>query len=157
MLYIFAGAPGSGKTTTARALAGRLSAVLLNLGDHYREPHLCGDWSKANEAEEDMATAIALAATGIYLEHGHSVILDDLRDADAVVAARRWSGARLVSLTAPADVIRTRLAAREAGFRDADAAIHRDGAIRARPLIHGELRFDTSTTTTDTIVNHAAR
>lgn len=104
-----------------------------------------------------MSVAIMFATAGVYLSHGYRLVLDDLRDFDAVAAAGRFPATQLVSLVAPDDVLRKRLAARRGGFRDAEASISRNALIRARPCIAGELRFDTSSTSTADIVARVER
>lgn len=146
-VVVLSGAPGVGKTSVALAVRDLYGAVHLDL-PRVRSFHLPPDWSGANAAEEAMSVRVLLSMAWTYLRHGRTpLVLDDLRDDDAVRAAHELSSSarvRLVSLVADEGVLASRLAARATGFRDVGEALARNAALRRRPLMGGELRFDTS-------------
>ena len=53
-VIVIGGAPGTGKSTLARALRNLLNAPWIEFG-RLREFHLKPDWSDQSEAEESMA------------------------------------------------------------------------------------------------------
>ena len=147
-------APSSGKTALALALRDVHGAVHLDL-NRVRDFHLPPDWSGASLTEETMSTRLVFAMSRVYLAHRRvPVVVDDLRDQDAVSLGAELGlrTARIVSLVTEEAVIRQRLALRTSGFRDADEAVARNQALRARHLLPGELRIDMDGTITDELL-----
>ena len=90
-LIIFAGAPGSGKTTICEILQKKLNCPLIDFG-RLREPHLDRAWKKANETEEINQAAefskqveVYFQKSLPYMEAAHAADPKDLYTVNALV------------------------------------------------------------------------
>ncbi len=129
-LVLVGGAPGTGKTTLASALADRLGAVLL--GTDAMRKELADPGDPYRPEAKAVAYRALLARARLALEHGESVVADATWGDDAFRGEAAWiasaTSSRLVRLEcrlAP-EVAAERAQARWAGRRsasDADAAV----------------------------------
>jgi len=121
LLVVFAGLPGTGKTTAARALAGRLGAVYLRI-DIIEQAMKRGGVAQVGPV--GYMVAEALAAENLAL--GHAVVADCVNPVGASRAAWReiaqHSGALLVEIVLTcSDAAEHR---RRVEARVADIALH---------------------------------
>ena len=140
-LILVGGAPGSGKSTIAEQVGGRLPAAVLggdrirkelaglDPEDHYPEPFGQGLYSAAHTAAVYQALA---AKTRFILAHGESVVVDasfstsHQRDVFRAIAADLHSPLVELECTAPSEVLAARLRARDdkpRRYTDADLAV----------------------------------
>jgi predicted kinase len=171
LLAAVMGPPASGKTTVARALAGRLGLVHLSSDvvrkelaglpptDHCDVPYGKGPYSAAMTRR---TYAALLERAGRWLRRGHPVVLDATFGRPAQRAAlqrlARRCGARLVVLVCRADEgrLRARLAARPSEPEGtSDARLELWPALRAayaEPTeLPGAVALDTSALPAETI------
>jgi aminoglycoside phosphotransferase family enzyme/predicted kinase len=139
-LVLVGGLPGTGKTVLAGELAGRLGFTVLS-SDQIRK-ELAGV-APEQRCPVPWGTGIYTAAwtertyrellhrAGLLLALGESVIVDaswasaGQRAAAAALAATTHADLVPLQCTAPADIAQRRLAARQGGVSDADAAVAR--------------------------------
>jgi predicted kinase len=137
-LVLVGGAPGTGKTTLARALADNVGYVALS-SDDVRQEQAFAAADRYTPAAKQSTYDELLARAGLMLAHGESVVLDatfgdtDSRRAAAHVA--ETTASRLVALEcqAPVELAAARAERRRAGGHDASEA---DGEL-ARSLAAG--------------------
>jgi predicted kinase len=142
-LILLKGAPGVGKSTTAKLLAQHFpSGVRLEV-DTIRQMVISVDWT--NQAEHRKLLALSARLAAGFLRSGFSpVILVDTFSGDKIDgfltefhSQRPDSGVCIVVLHASEDVLRGRLLSREAGqFRDVGIAtrINHEFLRDARPF-----------------------
>jgi predicted kinase len=94
-MVLVGGAPGTGKSTLASALADRLGAVLLS-SDHVRRELPLAAGARYTDAGKDATYAAVLSRARASLEHGESVVLD----ATFGQTAWRRAAARVADTTA---------------------------------------------------------
>ncbi|MFC4119908.1 AAA family ATPase [Nonomuraea zeae] len=147
-LVLVGGAPGTGKTTVAAAIADRLGYVLLS-SDRVRKelagiapeqpaPAPFGEGIYSQEWTERTYREL-LSRAETMLQHGEPVVLDaswraaGQREAAKEVGRRTSSDLVALHCTAPPQLIAERLARREGGMSDADRAIGAAIAATAAP------------------------
>lgn len=138
-LVLLGGLPGVGKSTTARALAGELEAVLLNTDVVRKElvglvptRHATTDYETGIYTPQMTALTYGelLRRARTALEHGESVVLDaswrnaGFRAAARTVATETSAVLNELVVHAPTSVAMSRLAGR-AGPSDATPEVHR--------------------------------
>jgi predicted kinase len=147
-LVLVGGLPGTGKTTLAGALAGRLGFTVLS-SDRIRkelagipaERHCTAPWQAGIYAPgwTQRTYQELLRRAGLLLARGESVIVDASwqspghRAAAAALAGAAQADLVALRCTVRPDVARRRLAARTGGVSDADAAVARQMAATQTP------------------------
>jgi predicted kinase len=147
-LVLVGGLPGTGKSTLAGALAGRLGFTVLS-SDRIRkelagvpaERPCAAAWQAGiyTPGWTERTYQELLRRAGALLARGESVIADASwqspghRAAAAALAGTAQADLVALRCTARADVARRRLAARTGGVSDADAAIARQMAATQAP------------------------
>lgn len=156
-LYLMTGLSGSGKTTTARELAARTSAVHIR-SDAVRK-HLAGV-SLTEKGGDDLYTPAMsqktydrLLALGLSLaQQGFTVVLDAKYDRQnlrqQVVDQARASGIPLtiVQCTAPQNVLEARLNARSGDIADATVEVLRQQRLDPLTAVEQALAVNIDTT-----------
>jgi predicted kinase len=155
-LVMLCGLPGTGKSTLARILAGRLPAVVVE-SDRVRRK-LFDPPTYAVEESQRVHTVCHILI-GWHLRHYYHVVYDATNlyehHRHMVYRLAERSGARLVvaQVTAGDDVVRGRLKSRRPGdpvtrdsqdYSDADWAVYVDMRRRAEPIRHDYITLDTS-------------
>jgi uncharacterized protein len=132
-LVLVGGAPGTGKSTVARALAERLGWVLLRSDDVRREVTATPERYTSEAVDRTYAALLARARSA--LEHGEHVILDATwrsrthREGAELVAQQTFSDISCFECQAPADIAAARAERRLRDGEDASEA-GRDVAAR---------------------------
>lgn len=91
-IYFIVGAPASGKSTAAKALARRFAKCIVIPVDEVREFVQSGlvlpsfDWSPALVEQLECARASVVAMAGAYRKAGFAVIIDDFYDQSGKLA-----------------------------------------------------------------------
>ena len=157
MWVLFAGLPGTGKSTVAKALAERLSAAVLDK-DRVRGalfPGLLTDYS----AEQDQLCMRAMLEAAAYLTELRRVayIFFDGRtfstqaQIEQVLSAAAEAGARwrILHLVCADAIAEARLAKRdpEHPAKNRDPALYRTIQQRFEPILHPKLEVDTTSGT----------
>jgi uncharacterized protein len=147
-LVLVGGLPGTGKTMLAGELADRLGFTVLSsdrvrkeLAGAAAEQRCAAPWGTGIYAAgwTERTYSELLRRAGLLLGRGESVIVDaswvSAGQRAAAAALAETAHADLVPLrcTAPADVAQRRLAARQGGVSDADAAVARKMAAAQEP------------------------
>jgi uncharacterized protein len=147
-LVLVGGLPGTGKTTLAGALAGRLGFTVLS-SDRIRkemagipaERHCTARWQAGiyTPGWTQRTYRELLRRVGLLLARGESVIADASwqlpghRAAAAELAGTAQADLVALRCAARADVAQRRLTARTGGISDADAAVARQMAATQAP------------------------
>jgi adenylate kinase family enzyme len=98
-IIIFAGAPGSGKTTIGNILQSKLRSPLIDFGN-LRNWHLDREWSNASKEEEQMAFENLIFVVQNYLKHDYkNIILNDLRNDKIEALARIFKDFKFVVIS----------------------------------------------------------
>jgi predicted kinase len=156
VLVMLCGLPGTGKSTLARILAGRLPAVVVE-SDRVRRKLF--DPPTYTVEESQRVHTVCHILMGWYLRHYYHVVYDATNlyehHRSMVYRLAERSGARLVvtQVTAGDEVVRARLKSRRQGapvtrdpqdYSDADWAVYVDMLRRAEPIRHDHIILDTS-------------
>jgi aminoglycoside phosphotransferase family enzyme/predicted kinase len=156
VLLAVGGLPGTGKTTLARAIAPDLGAApgaLVLRSDEIRKRRarvaplekLPPSAYSASESQAVMAELTDAARTGLHA--GHSVVADatftNMRDRTAILTASAGRPFFGFWLTAPLDLLESRVASRHGDASDADVAVLRLAASGA-PAAGEWLQVDAS-------------
>lgn len=146
-LIIFAGAPGSGKTTICKLLQRELNSPLIDFG-YLREWHLDSKWTNANAKEEQMAFENLVYVLKNYIKNGYSnILVNDLtEDKVAKLAKIFLKNKIIISLIVDDAVLRKRVVnpKRDSGFRNVEKAIEWNRKLKRRKLFENEIRVDNS-------------
>lgn len=149
VLILLSGLPGTGKTTLAQRLADRLGALHVESDAVRRQLFPQPAYTPAEHGAV-FARAEALVADG--LAEGRVVIVDatnlTVRDRRRFARlAERAGGMVAVRVTAPAEVVRERLARPRQGFSEAGPDVYDRMAPRAEgfrcPAVVVDTRFET--------------
>jgi len=117
-LYVMCGLAFAGKTTVARALAGRLGAAVVSLDEINLERGLRGGEGVPVE-EWERTHRIALTRADELMRAGTEVVVDDtgcfrwLRDRYRAAAALRGFGTAVIFVATPHEEARRRMAAND--------------------------------------------
>ena len=154
-LVMLCGLPGTGKTTLARQLAGRLPAVMVE-SDRIRRTLFVPPTYTAEESRR--VHTVCHILIGWYLRHYYHVVYDATNlyeyHRQLVYRLAERSGARLVviEVTAHPDVVRERLALYQRGepatcglenYSDADWDVYLRMRQQAEPIQHKHITLDT--------------
>jgi len=145
-LIILAGAPGSGKSTIGEILREKEGFPLVEFG-WLRQGHLDNIWSNTSPEEEQMARENLLFVLNNYWRHGYkNIVVTDLTEIQVTSLAETYKEKDYVitSLTiSNDDELKKRvLGERDSGFRNVDAALTWNKALRDRPLLKHEYKID---------------
>lgn len=144
-LVLFAGLPGSGKTTIARAFATRMGALHLNSDTVRRDMGLMGRY--APDDKQRVYTEL-LERTQSALQNGQTVVIDstfakaDTRTPFVSLATRQGVVVYWVQTFARDEVIRERLR-QPRPDSEADFEVYQRIAAEADPLPEPVCRVDT--------------
>lgn len=148
-IIFIAGAPGTGKSTIAKALQKRLKSPCFEFGwiPEFRQK---GDTVIPYQEEEGMAFKNLTLVAKNYVKHGFSnIIITDLEDKRITNLHKHFKNQNyiLFTLTVQDDaVLKTRVLdkTRSSGFRDYKKAIEINNQILSRKLLFREVRIDTT-------------
>lgn len=148
-IIIFAGAPGSGKTTIGKILQAKLSSPLIDLG-WLREWHLDRSWSNASAEEEQMAFENLVFVVKNYLKHGYkNIILNDLQNdkIEALTEIFKDTNFIVISLIVSDDEeLRKRVSGnRDSGFKDVEKSLEWNEGLKQITFLK-EQKFDNTHT-----------
>jgi len=146
-LIIFAGAPGSGKSTIGTLLQRQIGSPLIDFG-WLREFHLDPEWKNESQEEQEMAFENLVFILRNYAAHGYgNVIVNDL-DADKVTRlVELFKDNRLAVITlvvSDEEELKERIAARKNGFTNVDKALFLNRQAIESPSLPNETRVDTA-------------
>ncbi len=159
---LFAGAPGTGKSTVCRRLRERYGWPLVELA-WLRGFHLDPGWANASEREEQMAFENLVAILCNYRRYGyHNVLVNDLEDFRVQQFPSLFADTDfvIISLVVERDeehVRRLLDPQRDSGFRDVDWARTWNRELRTRPLVDNEHRLETADWSIDETVDAVER
>jgi adenylate kinase family enzyme len=145
-LIIFAGAPGSGKTTICELLQKELNSPLIDFG-YLREWHLDPKWKNANAKEEQMAFENLVYVLKNYIKNGYrNILVNDLMEDKVAKLAKIFQNRIIISLVLDESVLRKRVVnpKRDSGFRDVEKAVKWNTQLKKRKLLENEIRVDNS-------------
>ncbi len=145
-LIIFAGAPGSGKTTICELLQKELNSPLIDFG-RLREWHLDREWKNTNAKEEEMAFENLVYVLKNYIKNGYNnILVNDLREDKVMKLAKIFPKKIIISLILDEAVLRKRVVnpKRDSGFRDVGKAVIQNKKLQRRKLLENEIRIDNS-------------
>ncbi len=145
-LIILSGAPGSGKSTTAKILQKKLGSPYIDFG-WMREWHLLPDWSNQSQEELNMAFENLTFILENYLKHDYkNIIVTDLREEYVKRLSESFPSKNVLVVTLvvnDAEELRQRvLGKRDSGFKDDKASIEWNESVKMRNDIPGEMKID---------------
>jgi predicted kinase len=151
---LFAGLPGTGKSTLARALAGCLGAAILDK-DRVRSALFPGVLTDYTAQQDQLCMRAMLEAAGYLTERQRvDYIFFDGRtfstraQIEEVLLAAGEAGARwrILHLTCADAVAEERLARHDADHpaQNRDSALYRTIKRRFEPILHANLKVDTT-------------
>ena len=130
-LVVVTGPPGAGKSTVAKAVAGRFERSALVAGDDFFafiDQGYISPWTQAAHHQNDVVVGAAAAAAGRLAAGGYTVVYDGVIGpwfVDAFAAATGLAGYHYVVLLPDEDVCVERVGSRTGhGFTDLDATRH---------------------------------
>jgi len=148
-IIIIHGAPGSGKSTTAKLLHERLRSPWFEFGwiPEFRNlnPHTEISWEQ--EAEISFENLVLVVKN--YIRHGFkNIIITDINfDSQIICLPDVFSGFeyRLFTLYATDDTLKSRILSRNNGntFKDWESSIKSNKLLTTRPLLQNESRICT--------------
>src|SRR3989344_1124217 len=146
-IIVFAGAPGSGKTTIANLLQAKFDAPLIDFGN-LRIFHLDKSWKKANKREEEMAFENLVFILNNYIKNKYkNIIVTDLLY-DKVVRLSKIFSNKIIILTLVVEdnELRKRIdnPKRDSGFRNEKLALKYKHESETKKRIKGEIKIDNS-------------
>jgi len=145
-LIVFAGAPGSGKTTISELLQKGFDSPLIDFGN-IRIFHLDREWKKANSKEEKMSFENLVFIIKNYIKNGYkNVIVNDLKDDKVLRLAKIFTRRKIaiISLIVEDEELKKRIMnpQRDSGFRDVNRALESNRMLKQRKPLSNELRID---------------
>ncbi len=152
------GAPGTGKTSVARALHERLGSPWFEFGwiPEFRQK---GEAEISYEEEERLSFENLCLVVRNYLRHGFErIIITDLRDPVLREGLRRFARRKVMLVTlyiSDEETLKARVLDenRSSGYRDWEEALELNRRYQSRQPLRAELRIDAAGCTVDQIVN----
>lgn len=151
------GAPGTGKSSLAKALQARLNSPWFEFGwiPEFRQKR---DIALTYKEEESFTFETLALVVKRYVRHGfENVIVSDLRDLKAREIPRRFARCNYVLFTLwveDEETLKARVLdeTRSSGYRDWEASLRLNRMIQARPLMQNEVRVDSTEMSTEALV-----
>lgn len=161
-VIIIIGAPGVGKTTTAKILAKQLKAIMLRLS-WLRALHLDPKWKNASLREANMTYRTLVFMTKNYLRHKfHPIVIEDILSTHAQRLKRDFRGTPyfIVNLVMSDNAMqkkRVLTATRDSGYRKWKDASEINRFYRRRTSGAREVKIDTTHTSPVKVVQYIVR
>jgi adenylylsulfate kinase len=151
---LFAGLPGTGKSTLAKALAERLSAAILDK-DRVRAALFPGTLTDYTTEQDELCIRAMMQAAAYLTERKRTALIffdgrtfSTAAQIDQVLQAAESAGAcwRILHLTCEDSVAEQRLAcnAPDHPAKNRDPGLYRAIKQRFEPIVHPHLRVDTT-------------
>jgi len=158
-IIIIHGAPGSGKSTTAKMLHEKLRSPWFEFGwiPEFRNlnPHTEISW----EQETEISFENLVLVVKNYIHHGFkNIIITDINfDSQILKLSEVFDGFdyKLFTLYADDETLKTRILTRDNGntFKDWESSLESNKLLASRPLLENESRICTEHMTTAEVVD----
>ncbi|MEI6849716.1 MAG: AAA family ATPase [archaeon] len=156
-LIVFAGAPGSGKTTIANLIQKELNSPLIDLG-WLREYHLDPMWKKANKKEAKMAFENLVFILKNYKKNGYkNVIVTDLLEDMTSQIPRLFSKENYIIIRLMVnndnELKKRVIGNRDSGFKNFKKSILLNKAMQKKGSLKNEIRIDNTHNNISKVLN----